>query len=283
MTRIAVAGSLVHDMVAAVPHLPRAGEAVHASELRHVPGGKGFNQALAARRLGATVTMAGAVGRDAFGDGFCELLDVHQVDRTHVVRAAAPTGLAMPMVEPGGMNLIVAALGANLEPMNIPSAFFAGADVLLVQGELAVSTNLDLVTRAREAGVRVILNLAPSDARLEAAIGLVSCVVVNEVEESDLGGPARLRALAGQAPVVTTLGERGARLNGARFASPPVLAVDTTGAGDAFCAALAVRLAEGAVMEDAIRFAVAAGSAACTRRGSSVSMPDRAEVEALLR
>src|SRR5581483_9152776 len=137
MPRIAVAGSLNYDLVAAVPHLPRAGEAVHATSVSRVPGGKGFNQAVAARRLGADVVMAGAVGHDGFGDEFVALLDQLGIDRRHVVRSAAPTGLAVPMVDERGENAIVVALGANAEPIEVADGFFDGADAVLLQGELA--------------------------------------------------------------------------------------------------------------------------------------------------
>lgn len=276
-----MAGSLVHDLVATVPHLPRPGEAVVASELRHSAGGKGFNQAVAARRLGAEVRMAGTVGRDAFGDEFCRLLDELEIDRAHVGRADAPTGIAVPMVEPGGENAIVVALGANLEPAPIPVSFLEGVDLLMLQGELAVATNLAAIELARGQGVPVLLNAAPADRRLEGALRSVACVVVNAGEEAHFGGPDRLRSLARPAAVVTTLGELGARLGDRRFEAPAVIAVDTTGAGDAFCAGLGMRLAEGAPLPEAIRFAVAAGAAACTRRGTSGSMPSREEVEAL--
>jgi ribokinase len=186
----------------------------------------------------------------------------------------------MPMVDPRGENTIVVAIGANAEPLRISDRFFDGAAVLLLQGELAPETTLDLAARAAARGIPFILNLAPADPRLEPAIGRAHVVVVNEVEEADLGGHRRLAGLGGL--VVTTLGERGARLDDVLFPAPVVLAVDTTGAGDAFCGALGVLIAEGADLDRAVRFAVAAGSASCTRAGTSTSMPSRTEVEALL-
>jgi ribokinase len=263
-----------------VPHLPRPGDAVHATAVRRVLGGKGFNQAVAARRLGAEVALAGAIGRNSFGDGFLAALDRHDIDHRHVVRVDAPTGLAMPMVDPSGENTIVVALGANAQPLRVSDTYLEGQGVLLLQGELAPETTLDLAARAAARDLPFILNLAPADRRLEPAIGHANVVVVNEVEEADLGGRSRLAGLG--APVVTTLGERGARVDSVLFPAPVVLAVDTTGAGDAFCAALGVLIAEGADLDEAVRFAVAAGSASCTRPGTSTSMPTRAEVEALL-
>lgn len=225
--------------------------------------------------------MAGAIGRDPFGDEFISALASYAIDHRHVVRVAAPTGLAVPMVDPRGKNTIVVAMGANAEPLRVSDDFLEGAGILLVQGELAPETTLDVAARAAARGVPFVLNLAPADRRLEAAVAHARVVVVNEVEEADLGGRNRLAGLG--APVVTTLGERGARVDGVLFPAPVVLAVDTTGAGDAFCGALSVLLEEGADLDEAVRFAVAAGSAACTRRGTSSSMPSRTEVEALLR
>lgn len=266
--------------MAAVPHLPRPGEAVHARDVQRVPGGKGFNQAVAARRLGAEVTLAGAVGQDNFGHEFLSALDELGIDHRHVAQTALRTGIAVPIVDERGENMIVVALGANAAPLRVADEFLDGAAVLLLQGELAPETTLDLAARATVRGIPFLLNLAPADRRLEPAIPRAQVVVVNEIEERDLGGRARLAAMG--APVVTTLGERGARLDHALFPAPVVLTVDTTGAGDAFCGALGVGLAEGAELAEAVRFAVAAGSAACTRAGTSMSMPTRAEVEALL-
>ncbi len=271
-----------YDLVASVPNLPRPREAVHASQVRRMPGGKGYNQAIAARRLGADVVFAGAVGRDAFGDEFLGLLDGEGIDRRHVAVVDAPTGLAVPMVDPAGQNCIVVALGANVVPLELGREFLRGADVLLLQGELAPETTLEVARLAVASGVPILLNLAPADRRLEPAVPWAAAVVVNEIEEADLGGEERLRALGAQ-EVVVTMGERGARAGRLAIPAPAVDAVDTTGAGDAFCGALAVALAERRSLEEGLRFAVAAGSAACTRPGTSASMPSRAEVQALYR
>src|SRR5581483_7121796 len=237
---------------------------------------------IAARRLGADVVIAGAVGRDAFGDELLGLLDGEGIDRRHVAVVDAPTGLAVPMVDPAGQNCIVVALGANVVPLELGREFLRGADVLLLQGELAPETTLEVARLAVASGVPILLNLAPADRRLEPAVPWAAAVVVNEIEEADLGGEERLRALGAQ-EVVVTMGERGARAGRLAIPAPAVDAVDTTGAGDAFCGALAVALAERRSLEEGLRFAVAAGSAACTRPGTSASMPSRAEVQALYR
>ena len=276
--RVTVAGSLNYDLMAYVEHLPRPGEAVQARHIKRVPGGKGFNQAVAARRLGAAVEMVGAVGADDFGRQFQDQLDELGIGRSSVLQLEAPTGLAVPIVDDRGENSIVVALGANEEllPDMLDQAALA-ADAVLVQGELRPDTTLRALQVAR--GVKV-LNAAPASLELSQAIRLAHVVVVNEVEAADMGGTERLAAL-GAGAVVVTLGARGAMIDNTVLPAPRVRAVDTTGAGDAFCAALAVGLAEGLELEAAVAWANRAGAAACLRPGTSEAMPTRAEVDRL--
>lgn len=285
MGTFVVAGSLNLDLAFEVPHLPREGEAVHAGRLRRDLGGKGFNQAAALRRLGAEVLMMGAVGADADGDQFLARLDELGIGRTGVARLPGiPTGLAVPMVDPEGANLIVVALGANLDPSVAAAPLPKGADFLLLQGELAPESNLALARAARAGGLRFMVNLAPADRALESCVEGAEVVVVNEVEAGDMGGAERLLRLGARA-VVVTLGPRGAVIYGPDaqpVESPRVKAADTTGAGDAFCAALALRLGEAAPLPAAVRWACAAGAAACLKPGTSSAMPTRPEVDALL-
>jgi ribokinase len=278
VVRIAVAGSLNYDLMAYVPHLPRPGEAVHARELRRSLGGKGFNQAVAARRLGAEVELLGALGCDAFGAEFEARLAELGVGRRGVRRLDTPTGIAIPVVDQGGENTIVVALGANLGllPDMLDPALLA-ADAVLVQGELRAETS----RRALELGRGLkILNIAPASPELAESVPLADVVVVNEGEAADMGGPERLRSL-GAGAVVVTLGARGAMAGSTLVPAPRVDAVDTTGAGDAFCAALAVALAEGRELEAAVAWANRAGAAACLVPGTSAAMPTRTEVEAV--
>jgi ribokinase len=274
--RVAVAGSLNYDLMAYVEHLPRPGEAVQAREIRRVPGGKGFNQAVAARRLGAAVEMVGAVGTDDFGRQLQDRLDELGIGRSHVLELEAPTGLAVPIVDDRGENSIVVALGANEEllPDMLEEAALR-ADAVLVQGELRPDTTLRALQVA--GGVKV-LNAAPANLELSHAVGLAHVVVVNELEAADMGGTERLAAL-GAGAVVVTLGARGALIDNTLLPAPRVRAVDTTGAGDAFCAALAVGLAEGLELEAAVAWANRAGAAACLRQGTSEAMPTRAEID----
>jgi ribokinase len=284
--RIVVAGSLNYDLIAYVPHLPRPGEAVHALEMRPDLGGKGFNQAVAARRLGAEVEMVGAVGSDTFGEKFLERLAELGIGRRHVARLAGPTGLAVPVVADGGENFIVVGPGANLalHPDALDTATFTGADLLLVQGELRPETTLRAAQLARTANAQVILNAAPASHELTPLVPMADVVAVNQVEAGALGGPEGLLALGARAVVVTLGPDGAARYPGGWIQpAPRVDAVDTTGAGDAFCAALGVALAEGVALESAIAWAVAAGTAACLRQGTSTAMPDKAEVDRLRR
>jgi ribokinase len=283
--RFLVAGSLVLDLMAYVERLPKPGEVVHATRLLRSLGGKGFNQAVALRRLGAEVAMAGAVGEDSFGDAFLAGLGELDIERSRVLRLPQPTGLAMPVVDRTGENLIVAAPGANLA---VPPELAEGLDwrrmsALLLQGELAPDANLAFARAAAAAEVPVLLNAAPASAPLEQVVGLAATVVVNEGEAEAMGGAESLLAL-GARSVVVTLGAAGASLHGVaagRVPAPAVQVADTTGAGDAFAAALALALAEGREPLEAAAWAAAAGAAACTREGTSTAMPSRAEVERL--
>jgi ribokinase len=280
-----VAGSLNYDLLTYVEHLPRAGEALPVREMRRDLGGKGFNQAVALRRLGAEVRMVGAVGSDGFGDEFLDRLDGLGIDRSRVLRVAGPTGLAVPVVAEGGENWIVVALGANLElrPDQLAGLELAGSDALLLQGELRPETNFWLAGIARAAGVTVVLNAGPAALELEPVIALSDLVVANQVEAAGLGGARRLLQL-GAGQVVVTRGAEGAELSGpvaAQVSPPSVQAIDTVGAGDAFVAALAFRLADGWPLVRAAEWATCAGALACKVRGTSESMPGRAEVDAL--
>ncbi|HST92654.1 MAG TPA: ribokinase [Brevundimonas sp.] len=278
--KITVVGSINLDFVASAPSLPRAGETVTGATLARHPGGKGANQALAARRLGAEVSLIGRVGNDAMAGEAMTLLARDGVDLSAVVAdPEAPTGVALIAVDPAGENQIVVAAGANHRhapealPVRIHSA-------LIVQLELPLQTVETAVARA--AGF-VCANLAPAAPVSEALLRRADLIVVNETEAA-FYGPGLHR---GPGRVVTTLGARGAIMhqNGveiARAVPPRVVAVDATGAGDAFVGAICVALLEGQEPEAALRFACAAGALAATRAGAQPSLPSRAEVEAII-
>jgi ribokinase len=283
--RFLVAGSLNYDLVTYVGRLPVPGEALPAREMRRDLGGKGFNQAVALRRLGAEVEMVGAVGPDSFGDEFLGRLDQLGIGRRWVVRSTMPTGLAVPVVADDGENWIVVALGANLElrPGDLAALDLGDREALLLQGELRPETNRWLAGAARAAGVSVLLNAGPATPELEPVIGLSDLVVVNQTESETLGGAARILEL-GAGQVVMTVGADGAELRGrvtGHVPAPRVEAIDTVGAGDAFVAALATAVAESRPLQAAAAWAACAGALASTVRGTSRAMPDRAAVDAL--
>ena len=300
--RITVVGSLNTDLVIRAPHLPSVGETVTGGEFATFPGGKGANPAVAAARLGARVAMVGCVGGDDFGRRLTDGLRQDGVDVTHVrVDAESASGTALITVDPQGQNTIVVAPGGNrrLTPEDVAraEALIAESSVLLVQLEVPMDAVLAAARLAYARGVRVVLDPAPAPRQpLPAELyRLVDVLTPNEGEAAALSavtvtdeGAAGIAAAhllrAGTRAVVIKLGARGAFVHdGTRSEMVPgirVDAVDTTAAGDAFAGALAVGLAEGKDLIDAVHFANAAGALSVTRRGAQPSMPFRAEVEA---
>lgn len=278
---ITVVGSVNLDLVATGATLPRPGETVTGATMARHPGGKGANQALAARRLGAAVGLVAHVGADAMADEALALLRADGVDLTGCrADPSAPTGVALIAVAADGENLIVVAPGANagfgadaLPPL--------GADALICQLELPVATVAAAVAAATGF---VCVNLAPAAEVPPALLARADLIIVNEGEAAFYGD--KLRAATGL--VAETLGARGARLlRGGEVvaeATPPmVTALDSTGAGDAFVGALTVALLEGQPPAAALAFACAAGALAATKPGAQPSLPRRAEVDACLR
>jgi ribokinase len=277
---IVVVGSVNLDLAASVSRLPVAGETVTGAELHRFPGGKGANQALAAKRLGADVSIVARVGDDTDADEALALLLSGGVDLTACGRDAdAPTGIALIAVAPSGENLIVVAPGANRqlrpEMFDLPSA-----DALICQLEVPLET---LTYAAQVFEGFFCINLAPALDVPSDLIRRADLVVVNETEAAYFGDA--LAVCDGF--LATTYGSDGAELKQAgeilAEAKPPQIdAVDATGAGDAFTAALTVALVEGQEPEAALRFACAAGAAAATKAGAQPSLPFRKDVEELL-
>ena len=278
--RITVVGSINLDFVARAPHLPAPGETVTGAVLSRHPGGKGANQALAAEKLGAEVCLIGRVGNDAQAGEALGLMEQYGVDLSGVeVDIAAPTGVALISVDPSGENQIVVAAGANhmVTPEQLPQRI-EGA--LIVQLELPIETVEAAVGRATGF---VCANLAPAAPVSERLLRRADLIVVNETEAAFYGDGLHW----GGGRVVITKGARGAAMyqRGVEmaWATPPAVeAIDATRAGDAFVGAITVALLEGMAPDAALRFACAAGAAAATRAGAQSSLPERAEVEALL-
>jgi ribokinase len=297
--RIAVVGSLMTDLVVRVPRLPRAGESLIGHEFATYVGGKGGNQAIAAARAGAdSVHMVGRVGADAFGEEIVRTLAADRVDCRFVARDEdVGTGVAVPMVLDDGSNSIIAIPRANLRmsPADIIAArdVLTAVDVLLAQFEVSMEAVEAGMRMAREAGVRVILNPAPIAPHRSEIFRLAHVVVANEVEAAALApdcrgdhGTEALALLAkGPAVAIVTLGREGAVVatQEERFFVPAftVKAIDSVGAGDAFCGALAVGLCERMDLAEAVRFASATGALSVTKAGAAASLPVRAAIDEL--
>jgi ribokinase len=278
--RITVVGSINLDLVASAPSLPRAGQTVTGATLARHPGGKGANQALAAQRLGAEVSLVGRVGRDAMAEEAMALLLADDVDIGGVAAdGEAPTGVALIAVDPEGENQIVVAAGANHRafPEQLPQRI---ESPLILQLELPIETVEAAVGRATDF---VCVNLAPAQPVSDQLLRRADLLIVNETEAAFYGDLLH----HGGGRVVVTLGAKGAVMfqrgaEIARAAPPRVRAVDATGAGDCFVGAITVALLEGMEPEAALRFACAAGAVAATRPGAQPSLPTRDEVDALL-
>jgi ribokinase len=300
--RVCVIGSANLDMTMALPRLPRTGETVAGGTLLVNHGGKGANQAVAARLLGADVRMIGCVGRDSGGAEIREGLARLGIGVDALVAAPdTPTGTALILVDPGGQNQIGVALGANerltVEVARAYESSIAWADVLVCQLETPLPVVGWGLERARHHGVTTILNPAPACALPDEVLALVDFLTPNEPEAEALSGvrvgdvetarEAAERLLArGARHVIVTLGGEGALACDGEvalhFPAFPVAVRDTTAAGDAFNGALAVGIAAGGSIEQTIPLASAAAAITCTKRGAQDSLPRRSEVERFL-
>lgn len=301
--RIVVVGSINMDLVLRCRMLARPGETITGQSLMEIPGGKGANQAVAAARLGAKVTMVGRVGDDAFGQTLRDGLSREGIDVSRVqITAGVGSGVAVIQVDDAGQNSIVVIPGANglVTPLDVLAAesLIREADVVLLQFEIpqvAVETAVQLARRHR---VCVIVDPAPAMSGVSPLVLSADWLCPNETEAETLTGlpvdtdlrlneaAKMLKELSGGCGLVT-LGERGVVLcdqGGAVLRAEPfrVTVADTTAAGDAFAAGLGVAISRGVTDADAVRFACAAGALAATRSGAQPAMPTLSEVEALL-
>jgi ribokinase len=272
VARVAVVGSYGVGLTVEVDRVPEAGETVIGRTFRTDHGGKGSNQAVGCARLGAEVDFLTAIGDDAFGRGALALWEEEDV-RAEAVVAEAPTMCAPIIVEPSGQNRIVIVPGAleQLSPSHVDSFAdrIAAADVCVVQLEIPVATALHALDLARGEGVRTILNPAPAPPAPIAPT--VDFLTPNETEAASVRDA--------QGMLVLTLGEQGAQIGDERVAAFPASPVDTTGAGDAFTAAFAVALAEGAEPLEAVRWGCAAGAHMVEHPGVVPGLPTRAQLE----
>ena len=280
MSRIAVVGSVNLDLVASCARLPLPGETVGDATMARHPGGKGANQALAARRMGATVSLIARVGKDPNAEEALALLREAGVDLTRAWRdPAAPTGIALIMVDAKGENQIVVAPGANgrLTPGDVN---VDDAEAVICQFEVPIET---VEAAAEKTTGLFCLNAAPARQLTEPLLKRADVVVVNEVEHAELAaGLERFDGL-----VVITAGAAGAAVyrrgrQVGRASPPAVTPVDTVGAGDAFVGALVVAMVEERSTIEALTRACAAGALATTKHGAQTSLPTSAEVDAVL-
>jgi ribokinase len=305
MSEVVVVGSCNLDLIVRVPRLPLAGETVLGGDMISRPGGKGANQAVAARRLGKGTTFMGAVGNDRFAQTVRDALAAAGLDLAHLVTVDGPTGVAVIVVDGTGANQITVAPGANREltPAHVRGLdrYLTASAVLLLQLEIPLPTCVAAASLARESGGRVVLNAAPIlpiDTQLRRLLSLADVLIVNEREAQALlpdahpttvdawpGVVAQLRAF-GPSTAIVTLGADGAAVADATETflapSPRVHAVDTTGAGDAFCGGLAAALADSLSLSEAVRRACAAGALATTAMGAQSALPTAAQLDDLL-
>jgi ribokinase len=300
--KIVVVGSLNMDLIVGAPRIPAPGETIMGHEFHTAPGGKGANQAVAAARLGARVSMVGRVGDDAYGRTQLSNLAADGVDTTFVtLDSETHTGVALIIVDDAGENSIVVSSGANwrVSAADVDAAehVIADADMLLLQLEIrpeAVERAAELAARH---GVSVVLNPAPAGPLSSGLLARVSYLIPNEGETAILSGQpvadlesahsaARALRQRGVGTVVMTLGGRGALLIAAgqelQVPAFSVKVVDTTAAGDAFVAGFAVAVASGQPLAEAVRFAAAAGALATKKMGAQPSLPVLEEVNRLL-
>ena len=295
--RALVVGSLVMDLSFQVAKRPEPGEVILADSFGAYRGGKGYNQAVALARLGAEVTMIGALGDDAYGDEFISALQHEGIETSRMVRLpGVHTSIAVPLVTPDGDVGFVHSPGANAELRPEHCHDLPDCDILLVQGEIPPETSIEAASQASQHHALVMLNPAPVHHITSELQNSADIICPNEVEARALIGDsatsgddllqlARRLATDGRMAVVT-LGARGAvwsdgTADGAET-PPHIAAVDATAAGDSFCAAFALAFVEGQPLAEAVRFACAAGAHAATVRGAEPGLPTRAQVEALL-
>jgi ribokinase len=291
--KVVVIGNCTVDLWFAVPRFPRAGETLLADEKLIDLGGKGANQAVVAARFGAKTLLAAPLGRDAEGEWALARLKAEGFPRDTLLRGDFSTDQSIIYVKPGGENCIVssheAAAAATPEwAANILASYAGPKDILLMQGNLAMDTTLEALKTARRSGMRTLLNPAPIHYGYEHLLPWSDIVVLNEIEAMDLGGEhdpiASAQAIhdRGVPYALVTLGHEGAVLIGGdydllRVPAPIVDAIDTVGAGDTLCGALAASLAKGLEIAKALRVAVDAASLAVTRKGSQSSFPTATE------
>jgi ribokinase len=300
MSNIIVVGSLNADLVVRTPRFPQPGETISGEDLLIIPGGKGANQAVAAARQGTSTAMVGRVGNDSFGPELLGNLKQNHVDTSHVLTdAQAATGTAIIVVDAKGQNSIVLSPGGNgrVTPADVNNVPFGDYKLLLLQLEIPVEAVLAAAQRAKESGLRVLLNPAPARALPDELLSLPDFLVPNESELSLLTdrpvndiasaeSAAKTLLERGVQNVIVTLGANGALIVNRdltkHIPSFNVDVVDTTAAGDAFIGGFASALLQEKSIEDAVRYGCACGALAATKFGAQPSLPTKDDVDKFL-
>ncbi len=297
--KIVVIGSCNTDMVISMDHLPLPGETLIGGEFFMNSGGKGANQAVAAARLGGNVSFIAKVGNDPFGKRALEQYRAEGIDVKHILTdPEQPSGVALIMVDAQGENSIAVASGANAhlttKDINNAKEILSRADIVLMQLETPITTVEHAANVAKRSGAKVILNPAPAQPLPESLLQNLYILIANETEAefisgtqiTDMDSVARAADILcdkGVEKVVITLGSRGAfvkeRGNYHQIPGLKVKAVDATAAGDTFCGALCVALAEGKNLTEAVTFANRCAAVTVTRMGAQSSLPYRSEIE----
>lgn len=295
--RILVIGSSNTDMTVKGSRIPVHGETVLGGEFCLGQGGKGANQAVAAARLGGNVEFICKVGRDGFGEDSIKGYKAEGMDVSHTLVSEKPSGVALIMVDEHAENIISVAAGANgdfsVEDVESLAPVIGEADYLILQLEIPMDTVTRAAEIAHQAGVYVILNPAPAAELPEELLRNVSLIIPNQTESAALTGVSITDSESAEKAVaafmamgiddaVITLGSRGSLVcTGGEMTLIPVCkvdAVDTTAAGDTFCGAVCVGLAEGKTLMEAVKFATLASSYTVRKIGAQSSIPHRADL-----
>lgn len=300
--KILVIGSFMMDLVVRTNRFPQTGETIIGSSFSKFPGGKGANQAVAAARLGAEVTMVGKVGTDPFGDEFLTTLKAEGINTAYILRDTQhPTGVGSITLDQQGSNRIIVVPGANLHynisELDNTKKLIKASNILIVQLEMDLNMIAEAVSYASSVQVPVILNPAPAQMLSDEILQNVTYLTPNETEveiltgikvltKEDAEAAGRVLLQKGVQNVVITLAEKGAIIvnsTGSHYVTSfKVNPVDTVAAGDAFNGALAVELISGKSLKEAVEFANAVGALTVTREGAIPSLPNREEIEAFI-
>lgn len=300
MSKILVLGSSNTDMTVKTSSLPAPGETVLGGDFTMSPGGKGANQAVAAKRAGGDVTFVCKVGNDVFGENAVRHYVSEGIDVSGVLHSDKPSGVALITVDADAENCIVVASGANvditLDDIEASRPLLESCDILLMQLEIPVEAVLKAAKIAFEAGATVVLNPAPYSELPEEIFKYTSLFIPNETELSSFSGvpvtdqesackAAEVLFAKGVGKMIVTMGSKGSLILDGEpqfVQARKVKAVDTTGAGDTYCGSLCVALSEGKSLKDAAAFATASSAISVTKMGAQTAIPSREEIEAFM-